>query len=86
MDSSNSTTFLLFDRDATILLKKSCADMLESHDKSFRVKKVGVDDDIIQKFNDFSMKSVDVYAGNGEFGREKQRVVNESTIDIERIY
>jgi len=26
----------------------------------------------------------DVYAGNGEFGREKQRVVNESTIDIER--
>jgi len=35
MDSSNSTTFLLFDRDATILLKKSCADMLESHDKVY---------------------------------------------------
>ena len=24
----------------------------------------------------------DVYAGNGEFSRKKQRVVNESTVDI----
>ncbi|QCE11278.1 hypothetical protein DEO72_LG10g2511 [Vigna unguiculata] len=50
--------------------------------QSFRVKKVCVDDDIIQKFNDSLMKSVGVYVGNGEFNREKQRVVNESTIDI----
>ncbi|XP_027913359.1 uncharacterized protein LOC114173274 [Vigna unguiculata] len=57
IDSSDSTTFVLFDRDATTLFKKTCADMLESHDK-------------------------DVYAGNGEFSREKQRVVNESTVDI----
>ncbi|QCE00615.1 Replication factor A [Vigna unguiculata] len=117
IDSSDSTTFVLFDRDATTLFKKTCADMLESHDKmngcgnfpkefeelvnksllfkvesrndqnfkfeqSFRVKKVCLDDDIIQKFNDSSFKSVDVYAGNGEFSREKQRVVNESTVDI----
>ncbi|QCE04120.1 Replication factor A [Vigna unguiculata] len=117
IDSSDSTTFVLFDRDATTLFKKTCADMLESHDKmngcgnfpkefeelvnksllfkvesrndqtfkleqSFRVKKVCLDDDIIEKFNDSSLKSVDVYAGNGEFSREKQRVVNESTVDI----
>ncbi|XP_027916000.1 uncharacterized protein LOC114175441 [Vigna unguiculata] len=117
IDSSNPTTFMLFDRDATTIFKKSCADMLETHDKmnasgnlpkefdqlvdksllfkvesrndhtfkleqSFRVKKVCVDDDIIQKFNDSSMKSVDVYAGNDEFSRQKQHVVNESTVDI----
>ncbi|QCD94010.1 Replication factor A [Vigna unguiculata] len=80
--SSDSTTFVLFDRDETTLFKKTCADMLDTHDKSFRVKKVCVDDDIIQKFNDSSMKSVDVYAGNGEFSREKMRVVNESTVHI----
>ena len=28
----------------------------------------------------------DVYAGNGEFSREKQRVVNESTVDIAKVY
>ncbi|QCD87569.1 hypothetical protein DEO72_LG3g2106 [Vigna unguiculata] len=56
-DSSDSTTLVLFARDATILLKKSCADMLESHDR-------------------------DVYVGNGEFSRGKQRVVNGSTVDI----
>jgi len=28
----------------------------------------------------------DVYAGNGEFSREKQRVVNESTVDIAEVY
>jgi len=30
IDSSDSTMFLLFDRDATILLKKSCVDMLHN--------------------------------------------------------
>ncbi|QCD86651.1 Replication factor A [Vigna unguiculata] len=106
IDSSDSTTFVLFDRDATTLFKKTCVDMLDTHDKmnasgnlpkefdelvdksllfkvesrndhnfklaqSFRVKKICVNDDIIQKFNDSSMKSVDVYAGNGEFSRGK---------------
>jgi len=28
----------------------------------------------------------DVYAGNGEFSREKQHVVNESTVDIAEVY
>ncbi|XP_027912743.1 uncharacterized protein LOC114172485 [Vigna unguiculata] len=117
IDSSNSTTFVLFDRDATTLFKKTCADMLDSHDKmnsfgnlpkqfdelvdrsllfkvesrndqnfkleqSFRVKKICVDDDIIEKFNDSSLKSVDVYAGNGEFSREEMHIVNESTVNI----
>ncbi|XP_027932008.1 uncharacterized protein LOC114187830 [Vigna unguiculata] len=107
IDSSDSTTFVLFDRDATTLLKKTCADMLDTHDKfdelvdrsllfkvesrndqnfkleqSFRVKKICVDDDIIEKFNDSSLKSVDVYAGNGEFSREKMNIVNESTVNI----
>ncbi|XP_027905828.1 uncharacterized protein LOC114165385 [Vigna unguiculata] len=117
IDSSDSTTFVLFDRDATTLFKKTCADMLDTHDKmnasgnlpkefdelvdksllfkvesrndqnfkleqSFKVKKICVDDDIIQKFNDSSMKSVDIYAGNGEFSRGKMRVVNESIVDI----
>ncbi|XP_027906001.1 replication factor A protein 1-like, partial [Vigna unguiculata] len=93
IDSSDSITFVLFDRDATTLFKKTCADMLESHDKmngcgnfpkefeelvnksllfkvesrndqtfkleqSFRVKKICLDDDIIEKFNDSSLKSV----------------------------
>ncbi|QCD95798.1 Replication factor A [Vigna unguiculata] len=95
IDSSDSTTFVLFDRDATTLFKKTCADMLDTHDKmnssgnlpkqfdelvdrsllfkvesrndknfkleqSFRVKKICVDDDIIEKFNDSSLKSVDL--------------------------
>ncbi|XP_027941291.1 uncharacterized protein LOC114195095 [Vigna unguiculata] len=117
MDSSDSTTFVLFDRDTTTLFKKTCADMLDAHDKmnssgnlpkqfdelvdrsllfkvesrndqnfkleqSFRVKKICVDDDIIDKFNDSPLKSVDVYAGNGEFSREKLHIVNESTVNI----
>ncbi|QCD77262.1 hypothetical protein DEO72_LG1g884 [Vigna unguiculata] len=95
IDSSDSTTFVLFDRDTTTLFKKTCADMLDAHDKmnsfgnlpkqfdelvdrsllfkvesrndqnfkleqSFRVKKICVDDDIIEKFNDSSLKSVDL--------------------------
>ena len=35
MDSSDSTTFVLFDRDATTLFKKTCADMLDAHDKVY---------------------------------------------------
>ncbi|QCD78870.1 Replication factor A [Vigna unguiculata] len=87
IDSSDSTTFVLFDRDATTIFKKTCADMLDSHDKmnasgNFPKEFDDLDDDIIQKFNDSSMKPVDVYVGNGEFSRGKQRVGNESTVDI----
>ncbi|QCD93968.1 Replication factor A [Vigna unguiculata] len=35
IDSSDSTTFVLFDRDATVLLNKGCANMLEGLDKEF---------------------------------------------------
>ena len=33
IDDTNSTTFVLFDRDATTLINKSCAELFESHDK-----------------------------------------------------
>ncbi|QCD82775.1 Replication factor A [Vigna unguiculata] len=33
IDSSDSTTFVLFDREATTLFKKICVDMLDTHDK-----------------------------------------------------
>ncbi|KAK8467756.1 hypothetical protein PHAVU_007G143500, partial [Phaseolus vulgaris] len=34
IDETNSTTFVLFDRDATTLINKSCAELFESHDKN----------------------------------------------------
>ncbi|QCD87483.1 hypothetical protein DEO72_LG3g2019 [Vigna unguiculata] len=69
--------------DKSLLFKvESRNDQNFKLEQSFRVKKVCVDDDIIQQFNDSSMKSVDVYAENGEFSREKMRVVNESTVHI----
>jgi len=33
IDDIDSTTFMLFDREASSLLSKSCAEMFESHDK-----------------------------------------------------
>jgi len=33
MDDTDSTTFVLFDRDATTLVNKSCAELFDSHDK-----------------------------------------------------
>jgi len=33
IDDTDSTTFMLFDREASSLLSKSCAEMFESHDK-----------------------------------------------------
>jgi len=102
--------------DKSLLFKvESRNDHTFKLEQSFRVKKVCVDDDIIQKFNDSSMKSVvisnfkykfyiqdftyilvlnhfifytflkDVYAGNDEFSRQKQHVVNESTVDIAEV-
>ncbi|ESW33865.1 hypothetical protein PHAVU_001G105000 [Phaseolus vulgaris] len=34
IDKTDSTTFILFDRDATTLINKSCAELFESHDKN----------------------------------------------------
>ncbi|XP_068477222.1 uncharacterized protein [Phaseolus vulgaris] len=34
IDETDSTTFVLFDRDATTLINKSCAELFESHDKN----------------------------------------------------
>ncbi|QCD82324.1 hypothetical protein DEO72_LG2g2659 [Vigna unguiculata] len=80
IDSSDSTTFVLFDRDATTLFKKTCVDMLESHDK-IRFTKVLLHYTKV-RYQSASHYTKDVYAGNGEFSREKQHVVNESTVDI----
>jgi len=33
MDETDSTTFVLFDRDAITLINKSCAELFESNDK-----------------------------------------------------
>jgi len=35
MDDSDCATFVLFDRDATMLFNKSCADILETHVKKY---------------------------------------------------
>ena len=32
IDETNSTTFILFDRDVSTLINKSCAKLFESHD------------------------------------------------------
>ncbi|XP_068492261.1 uncharacterized protein [Phaseolus vulgaris] len=34
IDETDSTTFVLFDKDATTLINKSCAELFESHDKN----------------------------------------------------
>ncbi|XP_068485033.1 uncharacterized protein [Phaseolus vulgaris] len=39
IDETDSTTFVLFDRDATTLINKSCAELFESHDKLIRMQK-----------------------------------------------
>ena len=38
VDETNSTTFILFDREANSLLNKSCAEIFESHDKVLTLK------------------------------------------------
>ncbi|ESW16101.1 LOW QUALITY PROTEIN: hypothetical protein PHAVU_007G129300 [Phaseolus vulgaris] len=38
IDDTDSTTFLLFDREASSLLSKSCAEKFESHDKDLLTK------------------------------------------------
>ena len=37
MDETNSTTFVLFDKDAASLLKNSCSEILESLEKVMHI-------------------------------------------------
>ncbi|QCD86309.1 Replication factor A [Vigna unguiculata] len=111
IDATDSTTFVVFDRDASAILKKSCSDILDLQDKntaagnlpkefevlinktylfkveckndynskfeqSFRVKKVCMDEKIIESFSDVEVKSLDVYSGNEEESKLKQ-ITNE---------
>ncbi|QCE13441.1 Replication factor A [Vigna unguiculata] len=109
IDSTDSTTFVVFDRDASAMLKKSCSDILELQDKntaagdlpkefevlidktylfkveckndynskfeqSFRVKKVCMDEKVIESFSDVEIKSLDLYSAN-----EEETKLNEPT-------
>ncbi|XP_027932691.1 uncharacterized protein LOC114188287 [Vigna unguiculata] len=95
IDATDSTTFVVFDRDASAMLKKSCSDILDLQDKntaagdlpkefevlidktylfkveckndynskfeqSFRVKKVCMDEKVIESFSDVEIKSLDL--------------------------
>ncbi|XP_027911542.1 uncharacterized protein LOC114170253 [Vigna unguiculata] len=110
IDATDSTTFVVFDRDASAMLKKSCSDILDLQDKyttagnlpkefevlidktylfkveckndynskfeqSFRVKKVCMDEKIIESFSD-----LDVYSRNEEESKLKQ-IINEMALD-----
>ncbi|QCD89601.1 Nucleic acid-binding [Vigna unguiculata] len=115
IDATDSTTFVVFDRDASAMLKKSCSDILDVQDKntaagnlpkefevlidktylfkveckndynskfeqSFRVKKVCMDEKIIESFSDVEVKSLDVYSANEEESKLKQ-TTNEMASD-----
>ncbi|XP_027927578.1 replication factor A protein 1-like [Vigna unguiculata] len=115
IDATDSTTFVVFDRDASAMLKKSCSDILDLQDKntvagnlpkefevlidktyvfkveckndynskfeqSFRVKKVCMDEKIIESFSDVELKSLDVYSANEEESKLKQ-ITNEIAPD-----
>ncbi|QCE10338.1 Nucleic acid-binding [Vigna unguiculata] len=110
--TTDSTTFVVFDRDASAMLKKSCSDILDLQDKnttagdlpkefevlidktylfkveckndynskfkqSFRVKKVCMDEKVIESFSDVEIKSLDLYSTN-----EEESKVNERTNQI----
>ncbi|XP_068504616.1 uncharacterized protein [Phaseolus vulgaris] len=69
IDDTDSTTFVLFDRDATTLINKSCAELFESHDKinllgltNNSVSKMCIDDSIIQRFSDSRVESVELHS------------------------
>ncbi|QCE00278.1 Nucleic acid-binding [Vigna unguiculata] len=38
IDATDSTTFVVFDRDASAMLKKSCSDILDLQDKDLLIK------------------------------------------------
>ncbi|QCD96042.1 Nucleic acid-binding [Vigna unguiculata] len=111
IDATDSTTFVVFDRDASAMLKKSCSDILDLQDKntaagdlpkefevlidktylfkveckndynskfeSFRVKKVCMDEKVIESFSDVEIKSLDLYSAN-----EEESKLNEQTNQI----
>ncbi|QCD78759.1 Replication factor A [Vigna unguiculata] len=112
IDATDSTTFVVFDRDASAMLKKSCSDILDLQDKntaagdlpkefevlidktylfkveckndyntkfeqSFRVKKVCMDEKVIESFSDVEIKSLDLYSAN-----EEETKLNERTNQI----
>ncbi|QCD93965.1 Replication factor A [Vigna unguiculata] len=115
IDATNSTTFVVFDRDASAMLKKSCSDILDlqykntvignlpkefevligktylfkveckndynsKFEQSFKVKKVCMDEKIIESFSDVEVKSLDVYSRNEEESKLKQ-ITNEMASD-----
>lgn len=108
IDATDSTTFVVFDRDASAMLKKSCFDILDLQDKntaagdlpkefevlidktylfkveckndyntkfeqSFRVKKVCMDEKVIESFSDVEIKSLDLYSTNEEESKLNER-------------
>ncbi|QCD92785.1 replication factor A1 [Vigna unguiculata] len=115
IDATDFTTFVVFDRDASAMLKKTCSDILDLQDKntasgnlpkefevlidktylfkfeckndynskfdqSFRVKKICMDEKVIESFSDFEVKSLDLYFANEEESKLKQ-ITNEISSD-----
>ncbi|XP_068498023.1 uncharacterized protein [Phaseolus vulgaris] len=113
IDDTDFTTFMLFDREASSLLSKSCTEMFESHDKNgnlpnefaqileknilfkvdskmdkgfrfeqTRVKKICVDEDIIQCFISDNNSSLEIYDQDGKKGKGKLPLTNASCENI----
>ncbi|XP_027927586.1 uncharacterized protein LOC114184476 [Vigna unguiculata] len=67
--------------DKTYLFKVECKnDYNSKFEQSFRVKKVCMDEKIIESFSDVEVKSLDVYSGNEEESKLKQ-ITNEMAPD-----
>ncbi|XP_068503932.1 replication protein A 70 kDa DNA-binding subunit B-like [Phaseolus vulgaris] len=118
IDETDSTTFILFDREANSLLNKSCAEILETHDKNgnlpkefadilekkvlfkvdlktdtgfrfeqtFRVKKICMDEDIIERFirgnNSSLFFEKELYDQDGKKGKGKLALTDASCENI----
>ncbi|QCE10562.1 Nucleic acid-binding [Vigna unguiculata] len=94
-EKCNKHVIKVFPRDATTLFKKTCVDMLDTHDKmNYSGNLPKQFDELVDRSLLFKVESRndqnfkleqsfrDVYAGNDEFSREKMRIVNESTVNI----
>ncbi|QCD86481.1 Nucleic acid-binding [Vigna unguiculata] len=67
--------------DKTYMFKVECEnDYNSKFDQSFRVKKVCMDEKVIESFSDVEVKSSDVYSGNEEESKFKQ-ITNEMSSD-----
>ncbi|QCD90137.1 hypothetical protein DEO72_LG4g1091 [Vigna unguiculata] len=67
--------------DKTYLFKVECKnDYNSKFEQSFIVKKVCMDEKIIENFSDVEVKSLDVYSGNEEENKLKQ-ITNEMSFD-----